>query len=150
MIQEELSITIRQPVETVFAFLTDLTNAPRWHQNCLDIKDASPGQVGVGTTFLMVTKALGRRFETRYECSQYEPNRRYTVKAIAGPVAGQSTTTLEATDGGTRITVSAELEGSAFFKLAEPLIARQFRRDQTTNLNTLKHLLEASASSSSG
>lgn len=150
MIHKQLSVTIRQPVETVFAFLTDLMNAPRWYQNCLAIKDASPGPVGVGTTFLMVATALGRRFETRYECSQYELNRSYTLKASAGPVAGQSTTTLEAMDGGTRVTVSAELEGSAFFKLAEPLIARQFRRDQTTNLSTLKHLLEASAPSSSG
>lgn len=143
MFHEQFSITIQQPVETVFAFLIDLGNTPRWYKNCLEIKELSEGPVGVGSTMVMVTKAMGRRFETKYECSQFEPNRSYSLKAISGPVAGQATTTLEAIDGGTRITTSAEVEGIAFFKVAEPLIARQFRRDQATNLSNLKRLLEA-------
>ena len=143
MIHLELSAIILQPVEPVFAYLTDPANAPHWYKNCLAIKDFSAGPVGLGTSYVMVTKAMGRQFETRYMCTLFEPNRRYIVETASGPVTGQGTFTVEAVDGGTRVTLEATSEGAAFFKLAEPLIARQFRSDLETNLSNLKRLLEA-------
>ena len=50
---------------------------------------------------------------------------------------------LESLDGGTRLTVTGELEAHRLFKLAEPVFARMTTRELEASLGHLKDLLEA-------
>ena len=43
------SIHIDRPVETVFAYITDVTNDPAWHTDVLEAQKTSDGPIGVGT-----------------------------------------------------------------------------------------------------
>ena len=88
---------------------------------------------------------LGRRFETPYERVSVEPSRRYTDRAVGGPVPNQDWiyTFEEMPAGTTRLTRAVEGEPGGFFKLAEPLIERALKRQLRTDLETLKDLLEA-------
>ena len=76
--------------------------------------------------------------------TSYEPNRRYTDRAVGGPVPNQEWYyTFEQVSEGTRLTRAVEGEPGGYFKLADPLIERALKRQVRNDLETLKDLLEA-------
>lgn len=87
----------------------------------------------------------GRRFETPYERTTYEPDRLFKERAAGGPIPDQEWTyTFEEVPGGaTRLTRAVEGEPGGFFKLADPLIERALKRQVRIDLETIKDLLEA-------
>jgi len=101
--------------------------------------------VGVDTTLREVFSLLGRRIESTGEVTGYEPNNKFAFKATSGPMPAEVTMTIESVEGGTRLTIVAEVEPVGFFRVAEPLVALTLRRQSETNLANLKGLLEAQA-----
>ncbi|MFQ5794785.1 MAG: SRPBCC family protein [Candidatus Bipolaricaulia bacterium] len=145
---EELSVVINRPVEEVFAFLAAPENVPRWQLGILENEQTSEGPIGVGTTYQMVSQFLGRRIESTFEVTEYEPNRTVSLKTTSGPGQLEASWTFEAIEGGTKVAVVGKGESSGFFKVAEPIVARMFKRQTEANLGTLKDLLEAQAEGS--
>ena len=101
----------------------------------------------VGTPVTQVRQFLGRRFETGFEVTEFEPYRRSAVPITAGPIKGGGSYTLERVDDRTRFTATFELDAHGFFKLAEPIFARATRRELATNLGHLRDLLETEGAS---
>ena len=97
----------------------------------------------VGTKVTEVRKFLGRRMDSTLEVTQYEPDRKFSIRVLSGPVPFDVEHTLEADDGGTRVKWVGTGEPGGFFKLAEPLVARQVQRQFRGDFETLKDLLEA-------
>ncbi len=141
----EASAMIDRPVEEVFAFSTDIGNLALWAGPVTEATQTSEGSPGVGTTSTRVTQLLGRRFESDYEITEYQPNIRYAAKTTSGPVPIVETLSFEGSDGGTKVTIAGELETTGFFKLAEPILARITKRQVENDVATLKDLLEAQA-----
>ncbi|MEE8375286.1 MAG: SRPBCC family protein [Acidimicrobiia bacterium] len=141
----EASAVIDRPVEEVFAFSTDIGNLALWAGPVTEATQTSEGSLGVGTTSTRVTQLLGRRFESDYEVTEYQPNSRYVAKTTSGPVPIVETLSFEGSDGGTKVTIAGELETTGFFKLAEPILARLTKRQVENDVATLKDLLEAQA-----
>ena len=143
----EESIEINRPLEEVFDYMANPQNLPEWTGPAVEVGDvhkSTSDQFQEGDTFTLVTKFLGRRFETPYERTSYEPNRHYTDRATGGPVSNQEWRyTFEELAGGTRLTRTAEGEPGGFFKLADPIIERALKRQVRTDLETLKDVLEA-------
>jgi Polyketide cyclase / dehydrase and lipid transport len=52
----ENTVTIRRPVEDVFAFLADFENVPAWNPAIVETRKVSPGPVGVGTTYRQTSR----------------------------------------------------------------------------------------------
>jgi uncharacterized protein YndB with AHSA1/START domain len=145
MTKLEASVVINRPVEEVFTFVSDFENSTQWMAELVEAKQTSEGPLGVGTTVSAVAKPLGRRAESTQEVVEYEPNRKFAIKSISGPVNSQDNYTFESVAGGTKVTRVAEAEMVGFFKLAEPLAVRMMRRQFDTNFANLKDLLEAQA-----
>lgn len=145
MLRIEKSVVINRPIEEVFAFVARSENYAQWAGPVLEAKQTSEGPVGVGTTSTRVTQFLGRRIESDYEVTEYEPNRKVSSKTSSGPVPLGERITFEAVDGGTKVSVVGEVEPAGFFKLAEPILARAIKRQMGTDVGTLKDLLEAQA-----
>ncbi len=93
-----------------------------------------------------VRKFLGRRMESEVEVTAYEPDRRFALKVVSGPVPFTYEQTLEPSDGGTAVKVLLEGEPGGFFKLAEPLVERAVRRQVQADFEQLKDILEARSS----
>ena len=53
------------------------------------------------------------------------------------------TTTFEAHDNGTKVTVTLEAESGGFFKIAENLFAKQMKKQLTADMAGLKRALES-------
>ena len=101
--------------------------------------------MGVGTTFLNVSQFLGKRLESTFEITEYEPNRRVSIKSTSGPIPLTGSTIFEEVEGGTKVSFEAEGDVGGLFKLAEPIVARTAQRQFEGNFLTLKDVLEAGA-----
>jgi len=145
MIKIENSVVINRPIEDVFAFTTDIEKRTQWMGELQESKKTSEGPLGVGTTFTSVVGFLGRRIETTMEVTEYEPNRKLGFKSTSGPIPSEVALTFESIEGGTKVTIALQGEVGGFFKVAEPIAARMFKRQRAADMNNLKDLLEAQA-----
>ena len=146
MARFDVSTTIKRPVEDVFAVMSNVENNPKWSSVALEAEQTSPGPIGVGTTARVVAKVLGRRMESDFEVTEFEPNRKFVSQSKSGPFPLQLSVTFEPIEGGTRVNTTIEGEPGGFFKLAEPLVQRAIKREMEANFATLKDILEAGSS----
>jgi hypothetical protein len=117
---------------------------PEWAGPALEVRKDTPGPPQEGDTFTSVAKFLGRRFETPFQITSVEPNRRLSYHATGGPLPDQRwTLACEEVSWGTRYTQVIEGEPGGFFRLAGPLLERALKRQFRADLETLKDLLEA-------
>jgi uncharacterized membrane protein len=149
----ERSVTIYRAVEGVFAFVSDFRNIPQWQSKVVEVSRAPEGPtMGVGATYRVLVRRsllflLVRRFETTYEVTVYEPNKKVGFEGSMGPagIRLKGELIFEPVEGGTRIVSVLELngpEGILLSKLALPHYARTVERDLKTDLARLKYLLE--------
>jgi uncharacterized membrane protein len=140
----ETTVDIGRPPEDVFAVLADIPNSPEWIAPVIAVRDFSGEPVGVGTTYTQVTKFLGKEFTIDVEVTDFEPDERYGER-FAGGIPGDMAITLNAVDGGTRLHLHFEGEPSGIFGIAAPLLKSNMQKQITSDMNTLKALLEGSA-----
>lgn len=141
MINIEESIIINRPIAEVFAYMTDLRNAPEWQSGLLEMRHTSEGPVRIGTKFVGVRRFLGRKIESTMEIVEHEPNTKLAWKTISGPTPFASSWLFESTAEGTKVIWNLEAE-VGFFSLADSLIAASIRREAVAGFGTLKDLLE--------
>src|SRR5690242_13541851 len=135
----EESAEIRRPLQEVFGYVSEVANYPEWMAHVLDVSKDTPGPPQQGDTFVVAIKSVGRRFETPYERASYEAGRRYTDRAVGGPIPNQWWhSSFEEAPGATRFTRAVDVESSGLLKLLEPLQKRTAGRQLRKDLQTLK------------
>ena len=141
MIDIQESVFIRQRVETVFEYVTDMDNNAKWQSGIVKTAITSDGPVGVGATYRCVNYFLGFRFESGGEIIEYEPNRICTYLFTSGSVSGQSRYAFESLGGGTLLTTSGKL-ALRHLKMAGFLVNRKARSQVRQDLQKLKSIME--------
>ncbi|MFZ0131790.1 MAG: SRPBCC family protein [Desulfobacterales bacterium] len=144
MIDIEDSVTIDRPVESVFAFATNLANNTCWQTDVILTEQTSTGPFGEGATYRVVNRFMGQYFDSEGIIAEYVPNRSCTYRFTAGPVAGESRFIFEEVDGGTRFVTRSTIELKNFKKLGF-IIRRKARHQVRNDLWKLKELLEKKA-----
>lgn len=140
-----LDAVIARPVGTVFAFLADAENTPRWYEAVVHVEKLTAGAVRAGTVYRMVRRLPQGRVENRVEVSELEPDLRITLRSLDGPTPFTYRYGLEPTDGGTRLTLEGAITGEGLqgaAALLAPLAGAFFKRGMAENLRTLKRVLE--------
>ena len=140
----EESIDINRPLKEVFNYVSEVGNYPEWMAHALEVHKDTPGPPQKRDRFTLAIKSVGRRFETPYERISYEPNRRYSDRAVGGPNPNQRwACAFQEVPGGTRLTRAVDAEPGGLLKLLEPLQKRAAERQLRKDLQTLKDVLEA-------
>ena len=140
----EESVEITRPLEEVFKYVSDVGNYPQWMAHVLEVRKHTPGPQLHSDSFVVAIKSVGRRFETPYERTSYETDRRYTDRAVGGPIPDQRWhSAFQEVPGGTRVTRAVDVESGGLLKLLEPLQKWAAQRQLKKDLQTLKHVLEA-------
>src|SRR5918992_4314771 len=140
----EESIEINRPLQEVFNYVSEVGNYPEWMAHALEVRKDTPGPPQQSDRFTLAIKSVGRRFETPYERISFEANRRYTDRAVGGPIPNQRwESTFQEVPGGTRLTRAVDAEPGGLLKLLEPLQKRAAERQLGKDLQTLKDVLEA-------
>ena len=137
------TMTIHRPAEEVFAFLADFENVPRWNYAIEKTRKASPGPVGVGTTYRQ-TRSIPRRAEEGFEVTIFEPGKHLAVRGQIGPFRARISYLFEAAAGGTRLTNDVALDPSpGALRLTARLATPRVKAAVAENLSKLKEILEA-------
>lgn len=145
MIDLEIAVLIDRPIHDVFVFVSTPTNLPRWQAGIKEVKPTSDRPIGVGAIFHNSGEIMGRKLEGSMEITEFEPDTRFGFKGVNGPMSVQAAITFKSAGTGTKLSLSAHAEPGGVFKLAEGVLAKQFRSQFEANLDTLKSLLEAGA-----
>ena len=152
----ENTVTIRRPVEDVFAFLADFENVPKWNHAIVETTKVSPGPVGVGTTYRQ-TRSAPSRSEEAFEVTVFEPASRLEVQGGLGPFTARVNYLLKPigsgtrlTNAGTRLTNAVGPESSGLLTVVAPLATSRVKHAVAANLDTLKQLLEGSGRPGAG
>jgi uncharacterized membrane protein len=135
------TITIDRPASAVFAYLADLENLPRWNYAISETRKLSPGPTGVGARYVQV-RTLPRPSEETLEVTEFEPDRRLTVRGGFGPLSGEATYVLEPAGTATSLTNAMDLDASGALRLVAPLATARVSAAVAKNLTRLKELLE--------
>jgi uncharacterized protein YndB with AHSA1/START domain len=123
VIRVELETRIGRPPDEVFAYLADPANLHDW-QGTAEVEQLTPGPIAAGTRFRELHRMLGRRIESVTEIVDYQPDRRFAIRVISGPLPIDGRWDLEPDGTGTLLRFSAEGVGPA---LAAPLARHRFR-----------------------
>ncbi len=141
MIRLGLAIDVARPVHEVFAYLTDPGSLREW-QGTHEVDQLTDGPVGRGTRFREVHLMMGRRIESITEVVAYEPDRRFDVHVVSGPMPMDGSWELEPVGSGTRVHFSTEGHGPKAARLLEPLMAIAMRRRFRRQHERLKRAVE--------
>ena len=143
MFTADADVTIKRPLEEVFAFTSDPARLSQWQKAVIESRQTSDGPPGVGAKGVNVRKVMGQRIEANWEVTAYKANEGYTIKSTAGgPVAFELTYAFTAVEGGTRVQVKFQGEAKGPLKVMEGMIAGGFKEDFEKDHQQLKQLLE--------
>ena len=140
----EKSIFINRPQQEVFDFVTNPANATQWESSTESAEWTTDGRPGVGSTIEVVIKMGWRTIQSEIEITEWDPFNIFSYRGSDGNLHGASKVTFEPKENGTQVTLSAQIKGAGFAKLLEGLVGRLAKKQDGSNYDALKLLLEAS------
>ncbi len=142
------SIVIKSSPEAVFHYIgIDLfTNYPKWSPEVVELEQLSDGTVGVGTLGRQVRTDQGRRLESKFEITVFEPSARLELSGVPDPF--RCTYDLRPVGDGATTTVIFTFEGfdlRPHMRPFEKLIRRVVQDGASRTTRNLKRLIEYQA-----
>jgi carbon monoxide dehydrogenase subunit G len=128
-------------IERVFAYLSNLSNAPDWNPAVLEAHGGGDGALGCGSTFEVRSAVMGRPARFVYQIIAYDPPRSVTLRGESAVAVAIEQIDLATTRTGTRITYDADLKPKGVLTMLEPLLARRFKADCDRAIEGLKQKL---------
>lgn len=141
MIQHELTIHLNRPVEQVFAFLMDISKLSTWQSNLIKTESLTEGPLHLGSRFREIRRLGRKESEIQGEIIAFEANKHFETKTLTKPQVTVSYS-LEAENGGTRLTHRFVMLTDGLMRLFEPIIANSIKKESVSDFETLKHILE--------
>jgi uncharacterized protein YndB with AHSA1/START domain len=137
-------VDIARDPHYVFGYITDAAHLPDWQPDVRRAEFDDPSALGVGTRGHEVRHVMGADRTITCEVTEYEPDRRYGVRGLDGPVRAQVTMGLTtAADGtGTHLEYSIGFEGHGIGTLIAVLARNGARKEAPATLERLKRQLE--------
>ena len=121
----------------VFAYVSDVTNLPEWQESAVEAEWIEPGR-----RFRERRIFLGRTAELELEVTASEPDRRFDVEAVKGPVRFEIKHEFAPNGDGTSLRVAAEAAVGGALRFAAGMAKRQAERQFRADLERLKDVLE--------
>lgn len=143
MVVVQGSVTIDQPLEAVFTYISNYENDPQWRAGVTRMDQSPKGAAQLGTVTREVLKAMGRSNETLAKVVEYEVNRKIAFKSFRAEVPVDGWRAVESVDGGTRFTYYLHMDLNGMYGLMSPIILWMFQTRLDGDLKTLKTVLEA-------
>ena len=134
----ETSISINQPVEKVFAYLTDVQKQKDLNPSINAIEVG--GKMAVGMRYKIKMTVAGREFVSENEIAALEPNKTFAIKTLAAPPASPvtNTYTLEKEGSATKLHLAMD---AVVMPGTEAMVVPQLRAGLDTTLAGIKKAL---------
>jgi hypothetical protein len=144
MININVSTIIYSPVQQVFDFVSKPENDFQWQYGTLETARLSEDVNNTRIHYRSIGHFMGRRNLSAFEVADYNPNKKYSIKSLSGPLHSQTSYTFETVNRGTKINVSIQASLADFHQMDEGPVEKSLRKQLKENLALLKNLLEAS------
>lgn len=135
------TITINRRPAEVFAFLVQFENVPLWNYAISETGKITGGPVDVGSRYRQ-TRTLPTRSEETFAVTEFEPDRRLSIRGALGPFHSEVTYLLAPAGNATTIANTMNLQPAGPLRLVAPLAASRVKSAVAANLDTLKQILE--------
>ena len=142
MINFDLNTHIYRPLKHVFGFVTTPENDFQWQYGTLASIQISEGKMCVGSLFRSIGHLVGRRIESVYEVTEFEPDKRYGFKSLSGSMDSHTLFTFEVIKGSTRINISTQVSPGDLFNVVNAIAEKKVKKQYRENLALLKDVLE--------
>ena len=137
------STLIERPVKQVFDFMSTPENDFQWQYGTLASARISEGASKRGTSFRSIGHLLGRRVQSTFEVTEYEPNRKYGFKSLSGPWQSHTSYTFKMSKDSTQIDISTQVTMINFFQVNQGVLEKNMKKQLEENMAKLKDILEA-------
>jgi carbon monoxide dehydrogenase subunit G len=97
------TVEINRPVEAVWKYIAEPKNNKEWESGVEEMVVTSEGPIGLGSMGRRVETYMGRD-EFVWEITEWKPNKSGAMKYESDKFAGDGAYSVDATDGGTRVT----------------------------------------------
>lgn len=146
MIKVESSAVINRSVEDVWDFVTDCTNEPQWHIDCLTSELTSPQPLRPGSTQAW-SMAYAKGQVAQLRVTELEPHHREQLETVSAPmnIKPLLTYTFESEGTTTRFTRAMEVRLAGATRAMEPFLRRMMKKNNASYVCRLKEVLEAAA-----
>jgi uncharacterized protein YndB with AHSA1/START domain len=142
MIRIEHSTLIERPPSEVFGYISDVSNLPRWQAGTVKSEMITEPPLVTGSRFEETVRVGPWKLQTHCVVSELRANEVFAFEAMSRPLdyAGSFRFTAEA--GGTRVALHAVAQMKGIWRLLEPLLASDLRKESRTQLENLRRVLE--------
>ena len=141
MARIEESVTIKSPVDKVFAYTTDANSWPKW-QPFPEAEQTSKGPMGVGTTTKGTIRMMGLTMKWTAKVTEYELNRKFGKDIICSAITNEQHNTYDPIEGSTKFAIVYNMKVSGPMKLFSPVMVSSMRKTLRKALSNLKDILE--------
>lgn len=141
------AVDIARSPHDVFGYVADAAHIPDWQPDVRSAGFDEPARAGVGSRGREVRHVMGANRTITWEVTDYDPDHRYGVRGLDGPVRAHVTVELAPTDdgAGTHLEYGIGFEGHGIGKLIAVLARKGARKDLPATLELLKQRLETNA-----
>jgi uncharacterized protein YndB with AHSA1/START domain len=146
MIDLTIETHIARPVADVFAYATDPAKLASWQTNTVSAVPEGDGPLGVGTRLREVHRGpRGKEIATLVEVSEYEPDSRFSLRMLEGPLPIHADLAFAPNDTGTVFRFRAFGEPAGAMRLLQPVLRRALHRQFAEHCANLKRVMEEPA-----
>ena len=143
MIEFTIETEIERAPAEVFAFATDPARLPEWQTNTVSATPLEDGPLRVGSRLREVHRGPGgKELESVVEVSELEPDRRFGLKMIEGPLPVDGQLRFEPDGAGTRFAFTVQARPTGAARVAQPLLRLALKRQFAKHCAELKRVLE--------
>jgi hypothetical protein len=143
MIKSQASTLINSTSDRVFKFIAVdfCRNYQRWSPEVIHLEPKSEGPVGIGTTCRQVRIDKGRRTESTFRVSSFEPGKRVDFQGTSNPF--RASYQLDSFTDKTRLTFTFELHRlDLYMRPFEKLIRLALQEGAVRVVRNIKDLIE--------
>ncbi|MFO1323530.1 MAG: SDR family NAD(P)-dependent oxidoreductase [Burkholderiales bacterium] len=119
MIRLQETIEVPRPIDEVFAYASNFSNAAQWDPGVVASRKISPGPVGVGTEFALRVRFGPRSIPMTYVVREYGPPERVVLEGKGDSIHALDDIRFASTAGGTRILYTADISMPGVFSCTE-------------------------------
>jgi uncharacterized protein YndB with AHSA1/START domain len=123
----ERTVTVKKPLERVFAYLSDFTTTTEWDPSTVATVRTT-GDGAVGTEYQNTSTFAGRQTQLTYVVQDLVPNKRIALRAENSIVIAYDTMTFREVDSETEVTYTAEFTFKGITRFVAPLMKSAFTK----------------------
>lgn len=145
MIEINEEIVVEKPIESVFAFVSDPANTPRYQPDIVSSQVETPGPVRRGTRFKETMKMGPWKVDSSCEVVEHERPGRVTFEATGRTLRYRCHFTFEPVPEGTRIRIAGTAQLQGWWRLMEPMMRVGMRKAVPQQLARMRACLNEDA-----